>query len=407
MTEHFFTSWDGARLFYRAWLPETPAAKALVLFHRGHEHSGRFEEVARELGPPEFAVFAYDARGHGRSAGDVGSFACLVRDADCFVRHVSSVHAIPVENVAVLAHSIGAVVAAAWVHDYAPPVRAMVLASPAFRVKLYVPFALPFLRLRLKFQTRAFVKSYVRPAMLTHDPAERESYARDPLISRNVAVSLLVEMHDASTRLVADAAAIRTPTLILSSGTDYVVQLPPQREFFRRLGSPVKHIEEYPGFYHDLLHEAGRERPLAQAREFLRRAFEQPIAEDGLASNQAEYARLSQKLRPLSPGKPEMGRPTAVSENRGATQPGNPHRLAVWLRLRRVAGLRLPRPAGRRHVPRPPDRPHLFERSRLARNPLAKTATWKRCWAWPSTSCAPRDVPSASSTRRRRRPVRA
>ena len=38
--------------------------------------------------------------------------------------------------------------AAAWVHDYAPPIRAMILAVPAFRVKLYVPFAIPFLRLR-------------------------------------------------------------------------------------------------------------------------------------------------------------------------------------------------------------------------------------------------------------------
>ena len=301
MTEQFFTSWDGARLFYRAWLPETPAARALVLFHRGHEHSGRFEEVAQRLGAPEFAVFAHDARGHGRSVGDVGSFACMVRDADCFVKHVTREYGIPVEDFAVVAHSIGAVVAAAWVHDYAPPVRAMVLASPAFRVKLYVPLALPFLRLRLNFQSKVSVTSYVRPGMLTHDPAERDSYARDPLISRAVAVSLLVEMHDASTRLIADAATIRTPTLILSSGTDYVVKLPAQREFFRRLGSPVKQMYEYRGFYHDLLHERERARPLEQARDFLRQAFERPAAEDGAPRNQEQYERLSRPLHPLSP----------------------------------------------------------------------------------------------------------
>ena len=39
----------------------------------------------------------------------------------------------------VLAHSVGAVIAAAWVHDYAPPIRGLILAAPAFRVKLYVP----------------------------------------------------------------------------------------------------------------------------------------------------------------------------------------------------------------------------------------------------------------------------
>jgi alpha-beta hydrolase superfamily lysophospholipase len=302
MTGHFFTTWDGARLFYRCWLPTEPASKAIVLFHRGHEHSGRFEELARHLAS-EFAVFAYDARGHGRSPGDRGwapSFACLVRDADTFVRHVSAAYGIPVGNMAVLAHSIGAVVAATWVHDYGPPVRAMVLASPAFRVKMYVPFALAFLRLRLKFQPKAFLKSYVRPAMLTHDPAQRESYAADPLISRSVAVNLLVEMRDASTRLLADAASIRTPTLLLSSGKDFVVRRAPQRRFFRDLASPYKQIEEYPGFFHDLLHERGRERAFTRAHDFLLRVFTQPATEDDAPRNLERFERLSRHLPAFS-----------------------------------------------------------------------------------------------------------
>lgn len=31
-TENTMTSWDGAELFYRAWLPATPSDKALILF---------------------------------------------------------------------------------------------------------------------------------------------------------------------------------------------------------------------------------------------------------------------------------------------------------------------------------------------------------------------------------------
>jgi alpha-beta hydrolase superfamily lysophospholipase len=42
----------------------------------------------------------------------------------------------------VVAQSVGAVLAVTWVHDYAP-IRCLVLASPAFKVKLYVPFARP------------------------------------------------------------------------------------------------------------------------------------------------------------------------------------------------------------------------------------------------------------------------
>jgi len=32
--EQTMTSWDGAQLFYRAWIPEQPTEKALLLFHR-------------------------------------------------------------------------------------------------------------------------------------------------------------------------------------------------------------------------------------------------------------------------------------------------------------------------------------------------------------------------------------
>ncbi len=31
-------TWDGTELFYRAWIPQKPTNKALLLFHRGHEN---------------------------------------------------------------------------------------------------------------------------------------------------------------------------------------------------------------------------------------------------------------------------------------------------------------------------------------------------------------------------------
>src|SRR5689334_4798105 len=72
-SEHTFITWDGMELFYRAWLPASRATRALVLFHRGHEHSGRFHDLVRDLeSPDDTAVFAWDARGHGRSPGERG-----------------------------------------------------------------------------------------------------------------------------------------------------------------------------------------------------------------------------------------------------------------------------------------------------------------------------------------------
>jgi alpha-beta hydrolase superfamily lysophospholipase len=170
MTEHTMTLPDGTELFYRAWLPGAPTRKSLVIFHRGHEHSGRVQDIVEALGLEDAAIFAWDARGHGRTPGERGyapSFATVVKDMDCFVRHLCQAHDMRAENMVVLAQSVGAVTVAAWVHDYAPPIRAMILVAPALEIKLYVPLAIPGLRILLKIRKdrKTFIKSYVKARM--------------------------------------------------------------------------------------------------------------------------------------------------------------------------------------------------------------------------------------------------
>src|ERR1700722_6883481 len=153
MTTFKFKGRDGVELFYRSWLPARPTDKALLLFHRGHEHSARWQETVAALGLEDIAVFAWDARGHGQSPGPRGSaenLGVVISDVEMFVQHVRGEHQIPIENMGVLAHSVGAVTVAAWVHDFAPPIRGLILGVPAFRVKLYLPFAVPLLRLKQK-----------------------------------------------------------------------------------------------------------------------------------------------------------------------------------------------------------------------------------------------------------------
>jgi alpha-beta hydrolase superfamily lysophospholipase/SAM-dependent methyltransferase len=286
-TEQLCAASDGTELFYRHW-PAVAAGgprRGLVLFHRGHEHSGRLQAVVDGLDLPGYDMFAWDARGHGRSPGERGwaeTFEVLVADADAFVRHLVAAYGIAPENLAVVAQSVGAVVAAAWLHDFAPGVRCAVLAVPAFRVKLYLPFAIPGLRLLQRFKDPAFIKSYVKAKLLTHDPERIASYQADPLISRAIAVNILVGLFDTSKRVIVDAAAILTPTQLLISGADWVVRKGPQREFLARLGAADKELHEFPGFFHDTLGEQDRRLPLGKAREFIERRFAAPPAPPSL-----------------------------------------------------------------------------------------------------------------------------
>ncbi len=280
-TEHTFATHDDVALFYRHWPAAAEARGAIVLIHRGHEHSGRMAHLADELGLPDFDVFAYDMRGHGRSPGvrgDSPSVSHSVRDVQTFVGHIAAAHGVNVTDIVIVAQSVGAVLASTWAHDYAPKIRGLVLASPAFKVKLYVPFARPGLALMRKLRGNFFVNSYVKAKFLTHDPARIASYDSDPLISRPISVNVLLGLYEAADRVVADAAAITLPVQLLISGSDWVVHHAPQHRFFERLTNPRKEQHVLPGFFHDTLGERDRKLATDNIRSFVHGLFDNPPA---------------------------------------------------------------------------------------------------------------------------------
>jgi alpha-beta hydrolase superfamily lysophospholipase/SAM-dependent methyltransferase len=309
--EQSFRTGDGCEIHFRHWpATATSVEGAIVLFHRGHEHGGRMAHLVDELDLPGFHFFAWDARGLGKSGGERGSaesFSRLVKDVDEFIAHLRRQYSLREEEIGIVAQSVGSVLVATWVHDYAPRLRAMVLAAPAFKIKLYVPLARPGLRLLSKVTPRAFVTSYVKAKFLTHDPARIQSYEADSLIVRPIAVNVLLGLHDAAKRAVSDAAAIRVPAQVLISGSDWVVHKKPQRLFFERLESPVKELHEFPGFFHDTLGERDRKEAVEKVRGFLTRCFSAPpegrtlLGSDQAGPTKVEHQRLAKPLPPLSP----------------------------------------------------------------------------------------------------------
>ncbi|MYM96551.1 bifunctional alpha/beta hydrolase/class I SAM-dependent methyltransferase [Duganella vulcania] len=285
-TESGFDCNDGVRLFYRAWQPQSPRQdgprRALVFLHRGHEHSGRIQPLVEQFGCTQDWAFAWDARGHGYSPGERGdapSFEALVEDFDTFIAHIAATYGFAPENILVVANSVGAVIAATWLHDYAPRVRGVIMAAAAFDINLYVPLAKPALRFARRFKPELFVTSYIRPGMLTHSAQEAAAYAADPLIAKAISACVLLGLADTAKRIVQDAAAIDTPVLMLSAGKDYVVKEGPQQDFYQRLSSPLKRYVHLPDAFHALFYEQDISVALEASREFIEQCFERaPLA---------------------------------------------------------------------------------------------------------------------------------
>jgi len=280
--ERQFLTSDNTELFYRHWPAISAGAtpKVIILFHRGHEHSGRLQHIVDEMAMPDTAFYAWDARGHGRSAGLRGhspSLSRSVQDVDEFVRFIATESQVSLADVVVVAQSISAVLVAVWAHDYAPGIRGLVLASPAFKVKLYVPFARTGLALLHRVRGLFFVNSYVKGKYLTHDPHRVATFNQDPLITRPIAVNILLDLYKTAKRIVSDAGAITLPVQLLVSGNDFVVHRQPQLEFYQKLRNPLKELHVFSGFYHDTLGEKERLLAFDKMRKFIDTLYTLPL----------------------------------------------------------------------------------------------------------------------------------
>lgn len=305
--ENHFTTSDNQSVFYRHWKSETDKPeRTIVLLHRGHEHSGRIEHIVNEMELPNTAFFAWDMRGCGKTEGKRGyapSFMTWVYDLNAFINHIKTNHQTLESDIVVIAQSVGAVIAAAWVHDFAPKIKGLVLASPAFSVDLIFPFALESIKLLHKINGTFFVKSYVKGKQLTQDKERAKSYHNDPLVTLPIASNVLIELYDVSDRIVKDAGAIVTPTQVLISGDDAVVRYQPQMDFYNNLSASFKEVHIMQGFHHDTLGEKDRSQAFNLIKNFISKIESQDTKVNLLEAHQRgyTYTEYQELLLPKSP----------------------------------------------------------------------------------------------------------
>jgi len=316
--ESCFNAYDGTAIYYRYWLTmpiadiKSQAANQLlrqvILLHRGHEHSGRLAELGVQFAKAGYQVFAWDARGNGRSGGikdHADSVTELERDLNGFVQLIRAQTGIAIEDTLIVASSIGAVLAAAWVHDYAPNIRGMILGTPALNIRLYMPFAIPTLKVARTLGMMSRVSSYVKAQVLTHDKAAQEAYNADPLISSSISTDLLIDTHATGQRLLDDAAAITAPVFVLCAGKDYVVDKQAERDFYEAINTPIKRWQLYPDSYHAIFHETNKADVFADCLDFAEQVFATSVQMPDL--NNAHLASASKDkvdrlaIKPFNP----------------------------------------------------------------------------------------------------------
>lgn len=317
--ESCYNAYDGTAIYYRYWLTmplehikkskqQHKQQRQVILLHRGHEHSGRLAELGQQFTAAGYQVFAWDARGNGRSGGikdHAESVTQLERDLNDFVQLVIGQTGIAIEDTLIVASSIGAVLAAAWVHDYAPNIRGMILGTPALSIRLYMPFAIPSLKVARALGLMSRVSSYVKAQVLTHDKDAQQAYNADPLISNSISTDLLIDTHATGQRLLDDAGAITVPTFVLCAGKDYVVDKQAERDFYEAINTTDKRWQLYPDSYHAIFHETNKADVFADCIEFAEQVFSKDVKAPDLSAahlNSASKDKVDRlAIKPFNP----------------------------------------------------------------------------------------------------------
>jgi alpha-beta hydrolase superfamily lysophospholipase len=269
-TDEVFERPDHISLYGRALRPEAGEVRGVVVFVNGlKDHGDHYAAVSQEIAAKGFATYAFDTRGHGRSSGErayVERFDEYVDDLSAFVEHVRARE--PGKPIFVFGHSMGGAIVTLWAVERHPDVAGIILSGPALEID---GPAVQSAAVRL-FDTltpRATVFDLPNENF-SRDPAVVADMSHDPLVYQDPATAhLAAEILGAMERVWAHPEKLTVPLLALHGTADKLTAPSGSRDLVALAGSRDKTLRLYDGFFHDLVHEPGHERVVADMTHWL------------------------------------------------------------------------------------------------------------------------------------------
>ncbi|QYE34591.1 lysophospholipase [Polymorphobacter sp. PAMC 29334] len=264
-----FLSRDGGRIAFRRWQPAAAARGIVIIVPGFNSHSAYYEWVAEQLNHDALLVFAIDLRGRGQSDGErftVASFAEYVGDVDQLIALAKTQE--PGLPLFLLGHSAGGVVAALYASERQDELQGLICES--FAYELPAPdFALSIIKGLSHVAPHAHVLK-LKNADFSRDPAAVAAMDADPLIANEAQpAETLAALVRADDQLRQSFGRIVLPLLILHGVEDKAAKPSGSQYFFDAAGATDKTLKLYPGRYHDLLNDIGRDEVIGDISNWL------------------------------------------------------------------------------------------------------------------------------------------
>ncbi len=255
-TREVFTAYDGTELAAMRWTTAVAEPRGVVVISHGlKDHTGHYAAFAARLATAGYIVYAFDLRGHGRSAGPRVSprrWLDYARDLEDFIRTVEKRE--PNRKLFLFGHSMGGAIATIVAQGHQPRLAGLILSAPALAVDA-PPLLLAFTQLAGVLLPNA--KALDLPnSDFSSDPAVGKAMAADPLISQRPGPARTAFGLVDGMRLIWERIdSVSMPVLALHGTRDSLTAPSGSRELIKAASSTDKTLRIYEGLFHDLLHE--------------------------------------------------------------------------------------------------------------------------------------------------------
>lgn len=262
------------KILLRSWHPENKTAlKGIILISHGYaEHSGRYDYTAKYFTDKQYAVYAPDHYGHGKSDGvkaDVPNFNLFITDLQFVLKTIMKLEKnIPVT---LLGHSMGGAISTILASKAKNEITGLILSGSSIRIdggvsdwvksiSKFIALIIPYLPL-VTFAVEDISK----------DPEVVQNYKNDPYnYNGRVRARMGREMIRSEEIITEDLLSkITIPTLILHGKKDTLVNPECSRIISSNISSSDKEMRILENLYHEILNEPEKDEVLAIIGDWL------------------------------------------------------------------------------------------------------------------------------------------
>jgi alpha-beta hydrolase superfamily lysophospholipase len=253
--------------------------RGLLVVHGQGEHGARYQHFAHYLGDRYDLIIAVDLRGHGRSEGIRGHVEQFDEYCDDVLLAWEALGK-KMGGSGVrdwFAHSMGGTITLRTLQLRPDPgISHLILSAPGIDLTVKVPWVKDVAaRLLAGVWGSLQMGTGLDPAELSHDSAVVAAIRSDSL-HHTLATSKFYLGFMAAMRELRESDLVipaNTRLLLQLAGEDRIVSTPAAEILFDHLKHAQKEKIVYPGMFHEIYQESGKDRVFADLREFLDRGI--------------------------------------------------------------------------------------------------------------------------------------